>query len=281
MGPKFRPLYEPRPYSAEVMQVFSQVRMLDGSECPLSAVPDGDGNLIDYRTRPQQLFVDHPGARIFQADPLTSGGVRTNQSLPFSWGGNTFEPKAGNSWKHTARAPDGEASGMQRLAWADRLIAAESTWRYRRFFDDFPFTRINNWWDGLGGAPDPIYVVQTNTEIVKRCMLMTTDPGDLVLDPTCGSGTTAVVAEQWGRRWITTDTSRVALALARTRLMSSRYAYYLLADSRDGAAKESELSSQGPTVTTFGNDIKKGFVYKRALHQHRPRSRTTLTSVRG
>jgi len=112
-----------------------------------------------------------------------------------------------------------------------------------------------------------VYVVQTNTKVIERCLLMTTDPGDLVLDPTCGSGTTAYVAEQWGRRWITIDTSRVALALTRTRLMAAKYPYYLLADSPEGVMKEAEVSGQLPPESRkFEYDIKKGFIYKRVPH---------------
>ena len=121
-------------------------------------------------------------------------------------------------------------------------------------------------WAGFGGQKDPIYVVQTNVEMLQRCILMTTDPGDLVLDPTCGSGTTAYVAEQWGRRWITIDTSRVALALARTRVMSARYPYYLLADSPEGLQKEAELTGQELPSNSSTKDIRKGFVYKRVPH---------------
>ena len=116
------------------------------------------------------------------------------------------------------------------------------------------------------GAQDVIYVVQTNTRIAQRCILMTTDPGDLVLDPTCGSGTTAYVAEQWGRRWITIDTSRVALALARARVMGARYPYYLLADSPEGQAKEAELSRKAPSDAPTQGDIRQGFVYERVPH---------------
>ena len=104
---------------------------------------------------------------------------------------------------------------MQRLADARRLYAAKNQLRFKRYVDDFPFKELTSLWDGLGGAPNPIYVVQTNPEIVSRCLLMTTRPGDIVLDPTCGSGTTAYIAENWGRRWITIDASRVPLALAR------------------------------------------------------------------
>ena len=111
-----------------------------------------------------------------------------------------------------------------------------------------------------------LYVVQSNSLIVQRCLLMATAPGDLVLDPTCGSGTTAYVAEQWGRRWITIDTSRVALALARTRLMSARYPYYHLADSPEGVKKEEEITGISPPDYKTTHDIRKGFVYKRVSH---------------
>src|SRR6185436_18686119 len=113
---------------------------------------------------------------------------------------------------------------------------------FKRYLNDFPYKTISNWWDGFGGASDQVYIVQTNERIVQRCLLMATDPGDLVLDPTCGSGTTASVAEQWGRRWIVIDTSRVALALARARIMGTRYPFYLLADSPEGQRKEAELA---------------------------------------
>ncbi len=130
---------------------------------------------------------------------------------------------------------------------------------------------INNLWTDISGAvqsrSDPkIYVVQSATVLIQRCLLMTTDPGDLVLDPMCGSGTTAFVAEQWGRRWITIDTSRVALALARQRLMGARYPYYLLADSTDGRAKESALSATPLPPAEPTNDIRHGFVYERVQH---------------
>ena len=112
-----------------------------------------------------------------------------------------------------------------------------------------PRCQCNNVWTDTGTGSftdDKIYVVQTTTKVIERCLLMTTDPGDLCLDPTCGSGTTAYVAEQWGRRWITCDTSRVALALARTRLMAAKYPYYLLADSPEGMEKESGRSAHNP-----------------------------------
>src|SRR5213075_2213341 len=135
-----------------------------------------------------------------------------------------------------------------------------------RFFSDFGLQPISNWWDGFGGAPDQVYVVQTNERIVERCILLATDPGDLVLDPTCGSGTTATVAEQWGRRWITIDTSRVALALARARIMGARYPYYLLADSVEGQLKEADIERTAPSTHPVRGNIRQGFVYRRAAY---------------
>ncbi|MPZ69744.1 MAG: site-specific DNA-methyltransferase, partial [Actinobacteria bacterium] len=265
-GPKYHQLFLRRPYDEEVLQTFSRVELPDGSDVPLSAVPRPDGQTVDYRIRPSDLVRDVPGAALFTTMDLTVGGFRKNQSVPFGWDGKIYEPKAGLCWKHTAQSPDDSPPGMQRLAWADRLVDTGKTWRYRRYFADFPYQRVENWWDWIGGAVDPIYVVQTNTEVVKRCILMTTDPGDLVLDPTCGSGTTAFVAEQWGRRWITIDTSRVALALARTRLMTGRFPYYLLADSPDGAKKQAEVEEQIAADGPFGDDVRKGFVYKTEPH---------------
>ena len=144
------------------------------------------------------------------------------------------------------------------------------TLSYRRYAEDFSLlSTLKCLMDTASGGygDEKVYVVQTNTKVVQRCVLMTTDPGDLVLDPTCGSGTTAYVAEQWGRRWITIDTSRAALALARTRLMAARFPYYLLADSAAGIAKESEITPGLPLPAVQpANDVSKGFVYERALH---------------
>ena len=157
---------------------------------------------------------------------------------------------------------------LERANRADRIYATDSSISYQRQLNDwtaFPLTNI--WTDtGSGGSGDKIFIVQTNPKIVERCILMATDPGDLVLDPTCGSGTTSYVAEQWGRRWITIDTSRVALALARARIMGARYPYYLLSDSRDGQTKEAEVRRSVPSESaTYGN-IRAGFVYHRIPH---------------
>lgn len=200
------------------------------------------------------------GARLFAASDLTS----SHQSLsePVEIDGKTYS--SGHRYWSTS------TEGMKRLKQAKRLLVVGNSLRFKRYFEDFPvFPRSNVWTDtGVAGftSDRKVYVVQTNQKVIERCMLMTTDPGDLVLDPTCGSGTTAFVAEQWGRRWITCDTSRVALALARTRLMSAKYPYYLLSDSPEGLRKESELAGKiAPSMKTDG-DIRKGFVCERVRH---------------
>lgn len=157
-------------------------------------------------------------------------------------------------------------TGMQRLYAAERLVRSRTALDFKRYLADFPYKTVSNWWDGLGGASDQVYVVQTNPRILERLILMSTDPGDLVLDPTCGSGTTAYVAEQWGRRWITIDTSRVALALARARVMGARYPYYLLVDSSEGREKEAEVTRTPLRDTPTHNDIRHGFVYERCAY---------------
>jgi adenine-specific DNA-methyltransferase len=171
------------------------------------------------------------GARVYATGDLTSQKPPGDFPVPFQ--GKEFRPRKGY-WKT-------HAIGIERLAKASRVELVGNTLRYVRFINDFSVYPLSNMWTdtGVAGfASDKRYIVETSTKIIERCILMTTDPGDLVLDPTCGSGTTAYVAEQWGRRWITIDTSRVAIALARSRLMGARYPYYLLADSPKGLQKE-------------------------------------------
>lgn len=193
------------------------------------------------------------------ADPLKSGGFRTGTTFDYQFDGRTFRCRNNEHWKVTRE-------GMDKVALAGRLVPLKESLRFKRFKSESPGKEYSNIWLGFGGAADPIYVVQTNARIVERCLLMATDPGDLVLDPTCGSGTTAYVGEQWGRRWITIDTSRVALALARQRLMGARFPYYLLADSPEGREKEGERGGAPlPSAETAG-DIRHGFVYERAQH---------------
>ena len=198
-------------------------------------------------------------------DQVTSQGATAAADGSLSFAGRNWAPPAGLHWKTTVR-------GMERLGACSRLVVEGESLRFVRLISDFPVFPVTNVWLDIGGVQsrtDPkVYVVQTAVEAVKRCLLMTTDPGDLVLDPTCGSGTTAYVAEQWGRRWITTDTSRVALTLARTRIMSARYPYYILADSPEGIAKEAEVAGKFPPspLPKTDGDPRKGFVYKRVPH---------------
>jgi adenine-specific DNA-methyltransferase len=200
--------------------------------------------------------------RIFSQNPLTSQSSGAPQFFTVQLDGKAYD-SGSSGWKTTRQ-------GLDRLRAARRLLAIGKNVRYVRLFKDFRVYPFNNFWDDTvtSGFGDPkVYVVQTNAKVIERCLLMTTDPGDLVLDPTCGSGTTAYVAEQWGRRWITIDTSRVALALARTRLMAAKYPYYLLADSSEGIAKEAELTGVFPKPgAPPQDDIKRGFVYKRVPH---------------
>jgi adenine-specific DNA-methyltransferase len=178
--------------------------------------------------------------------------------------GREYDPGPKARWKTNER-------GMQRLLLAGRVFATTGrNLAYLRYLDDFAAVPLTNvWTDTLGQnqfAGDKVYVVQTAIPVTQRCLLMCTDPGDLVLDPTCGSGTTAYTAEQWGRRWITVDTSRVALALARQRLMGAKFPYYLLADSEAGRAKENSLSATPLPPAQVTNDIRHGFVYERVQH---------------
>ncbi len=171
-------------------------------------------------------LTDEELLKIFQSTSLESNGYSEQFHFTVEFKGKKYKPVSTRHWSTTC-------NGIQNLIKASRIIATENKLRYVRYLGDFPVTPLGNIWTDLMGASNLIYVVQTNQAIVQRCILMTTDPGDLVLDPTCGSGTTAYVAEQWGRRWITTDTSRVALALARTRLMTAKFPYYKLNEEKN------------------------------------------------
>jgi len=178
------------------------------------------------------------GSKTFSSFPLFSAGYGASCDFDFEFEGRTF--KCGKkSWRTNKK-------GIEKLIERNRIIAFGDTPRYVLYHDDFPVQTLNNLWNDTGGASDIQYVVQTATKPVQRCLLMSTDPGDLVLDITCGSGTTAYVAEQWGRRWITCDTSRVAITLAKKRLMTATYDYYKLAYPEQG--------------------VSSGFVYKRVPH---------------
>jgi adenine-specific DNA-methyltransferase len=205
----------------------------------------------------QYRLEDSEGA--YQSVSIESNGYAESFHFPVHMFGRTYKPAQTRHWSTIE-------NGLLRAFKADRVLRTTNKIRFKKYLDDFPVTPIANIWADLMGAAGLVYVVQTNARVVERCLLMATDPGDLVLDPTCGSGTTAYVAEQWGRRWITLDTSRVALALARARIMGARYPYYLLADSKEGQLKEAEVTRNVPKTTpTYGN-ISHGFVYERVPH---------------
>ncbi|WP_235981810.1 site-specific DNA-methyltransferase [Methylobrevis albus] len=201
----------------------------------------------------------------YRGDNLVSSEFRPDTTVDFTFQGNRIHPGSSNHWKTSL-------TGLARASKATRIEGTRGAkLQYIRQLADFAVIEKGNVWTDISGAvqsrSDPkIYVVQTSSAAVARCILMATDPGDLVLDPTCGSGTTATVAEQWGRRWITIDTSRVAIALARSRLMGARYPYYLLADSPEGQRKEGEVTRSAPKMAPTRGDVRHGFVYERVPH---------------
>ena len=244
---KYRTVYRPRTLSDDVGARYRRIELPDGTRRPMTRIE----------------MVTPPAGEVYRHDNLTSQGATPSGTVEFQFEGHAFHPGPGSHWKTTTE-------GLRRLGICRRLAApTKNSLAYVRYLNDFPVREFTNTWlDTQTGAftDDKVYVVQTNSKIIERCMLMTTDPGDLVLDPTCGSGTTAQVAEQWGRRWITIDTSRVALALTRQRIMGARHPYYLLADSEVGRAKESALSGAPLPPATVRDDIRHGFVYERVQH---------------
>jgi adenine-specific DNA-methyltransferase len=245
---KYRPAYFEKDLREGAGARYRSVQAIDGTIRPLKA----------NETSGEQALAE--GERVFLAGPLTSETASESTLFEFSLNGHKLRPRKGG-WKTGA-------TGMERLLKSNRLLKTKEFVNYKIFFNDFAAVAIPNLWEDTMGTAEQnkVYVVQTTSKVIQRCVLMTTDPGDLVLDPTCGSGTTATVAEQWGRRWITIDTSRVALALARARIMGSRYPFYLLADSRDGQIKEAEVTRTAPSSQPVQGDIRHGFVYERVPH---------------
>jgi len=212
---KYRQLFIPR--AGEGWVNYDYVRLSDGTHRKMTDEERGDWSKLPE------------GARVYRRDNLTSTSSAGESSEPYEFEGRQYSPGKGG-WKTSK-------DGLKRLAQAQRLEAYGTTLSYRRFVDDFPYYRLTNLWSDTvtgGFAEQRYYVVQTTSKVIARCMLMATDPGDLVVDITCGSGTTAVVAEEWGRRWITCDTSRVAATLAKQRLMTATFDYFQLARPDEG-----------------------------------------------
>ena len=217
--------------------------------------------------------------RFVTSDQLTSQGESSNSEQNFTYRARNWRPSAGLHWKVTV-------PGLHRVALAGRIMEEGQSLRYVRALDDFAATVRTNVWLDIGGVQsrtDPkVYVVQTATEAIKRCILMSTDPGDLVLDPTCGSGTTAYVAEQWGRRWIAIDTSRVALALARTRIMGARYAYYQLADPQHKSLRQGFNYERVPHITlkSIADNTEVDVIWERYQLTLEPRRQTLNAALK-
>ena len=249
---KYRQVYEPlsRRETLEYMTSYAMVELANGR----TRKPTDD-----ERDDPDAHLPE--GARLYRRMPLTSiGESTTGESAPYRWNNITYPCPPGRHWSVNT-------NGRDRLAASGRLDASEQgSLGWKKYEEEIAGRRINNLWGRTMSPTDLHYIVETAESVIERCMLMATDPGDLVLDPTCGSGTTAYVAEKWGRRWITTDCSAVAVSLARQRLATGTYDYFLLQDSREGASKEAELQGRIESFDpsrTFGDDPARGFVYER------------------
>lgn len=222
---KYRQLFSDKDFGEGTM--FTYLELSDGTRRKLTKEEKGNPQLIP------------PGAKIFRLSDLVSSGLTSSCVFDYDFEGRIFKPGRNRSWKTNQE-------GMKKLDTGKRLLAPGATLQYITYFNDFPVSKITNVWTDTVGELAKIYAVQTSTEIIKRCILMATDPSDIVFDPTCGSGTTSYVAEQWGRRWITCDTSRVAITLAKQRLMTSYFDHYQLAHPTEGVGS--------------------GFVYRKVPH---------------
>ena len=245
---KYQGIYEPLSRKEKIDHMASYA---------MCETPDGQHRKLTYEEKKNPETIPE-GHRIFGTSSLASKGKsNTGRSEPFTSGEITFLCPEGYHWSI-------DYKGLQSLAKQNRLCSSQAeTLRWKRYEDEIPGRQINAAWTSLAGPQDKRYIVQSPDLTIERCILMTTDPGDLVLDPTCGSGTTAYVAEKWGRRWITIDTSRVAIAVARQRLATSKFDYFLLQDSEDGAKREAELPGAQPIIPSGTKDVQKGFVYPR------------------
>lgn len=242
---KVRKLYKEKDYSVDG-SLYSRIELSDGRRMSISEWEKESKQSFSYNTRPK-------GSRIYRPDNLSSQGS-ANSSQEFEFEGKKYTPSKNSHWK--ANYP----TGMERLKELRRIHPTPNSLQYIRYFDDFPCQEISNLWQDTSTGSfleEKRYVVQSGTKAVQRCILMTTDPGDLVLDPTCGSGTTAFVAEQWGRRWITIDTSRIALNIAKTRLTTALYPYYELFDKENGNIRQGFVYKTVPHITlkSLANDL--------------------------
>ena len=254
---KYRQLYKPKSFEEEVGGEFKYIDLGDGKFRKLTE---------EEKAKPQLIDV----TKLFRTNSAVSPGIRTNTTGKFEFKGMTFDSGPTRNWKTTM-------PGMIRLAEMNRLILRPGSARiYKQFWNDFSYLPLTGVWEDVRSEQDLRYVVQTSPKVIERCVLMTSDPGDLVLDPTCGSGTTAYVAEQWGRRWITIDTSRIALNIAKTRLMTAIFPFYKLYESEEGERSVAErkgkpgdypiVQQRDKSRPLRGCDVRYGFVYKKVSH---------------
>lgn len=248
--------------SLKKRKVVIQKPAIDNPNERYVCVETESGEVIDLSVKQKTGEAPRPQGRILKLTDTSSQTGSENSRVPFVFQGRQHIPSGSRGWSTSN-------DGLARVSRAGYLYSVGKSLLWKNYREEGRASPVNNSWldlrpSGFGGQK--VYVVETENAVVERCLLMATDPGDLVLDPTCGSGTTATVAEQWGRRWITIDTSRVALALARARIMGARYPYYLLADSRDGQLKEAEVTRTPPSSQPVHNNIRHGFVYERVPH---------------
>jgi len=268
---KYRQLYVSKSLAGDGGDHYTQVELADKQVRPLT---------LEERINPNAL---PDGAKVFETTSLTSAGAQSGDGK-FAFNGKSFFPPSHKHW--SASWPD----GMNVLAKASRIIESGRTLRFKRYFDDFPLVSVDNRWNDVGVYGENLYVVQTSISVLSRCILMTTDPGDLVLDPTCGSGTTAYCSEQWGRRWITIDTSRVPLALARQRLLTATFPWYELQDESRGPVagflyrrkqnrRGDEVGGIVPHITL--ESLSKNETPKERVLVDRPEESASITRVTG
>lgn len=242
---KVRKLFVEKSYDAYASQ-FSRIELENGDRMPISEWEKINNQKFTFTNRPK-------GSRVFRQSDLTSQTGSDGIRYDVEFCGKTYKIKNSRGWR-TSEA------GMKKLLALHRVNNTDNSLRFVNYWEDFPYVEMNNLWlDTTTGSflEEKLYVVQSSVKPIQRCLLMTTDPGDLVLDPTCGSGTTAYVAEQWGRRWITMDTSRIALNIAKKRLMSALYPYYELFDKEQGNIRQGFVYKTVPHITlkSLANDL--------------------------
>ena len=262
---KYRALYKERELGDEGADAYTAVELADGTRRRLTPEEIANPRMLPAKAKPYRLQILQSQR---QGRPSGPGSA---MYFGVEFQGREYFPEGNRGWTTTQK-------GMRQLGYAGRFAVQGGSLSYVRYLNDFPAMPLNNLWNDTqsGSSMDKVYVVQTNTKVIERCLLMTTDPGDLILDPTCGSGTTAYVAEQWGWRWITIDTSRVALALARTRLMAAKFPYYRIAgepaDDSGGSRSATHPTegrvgrAQRDPPSAAGCDIRRGFDYKQVPH---------------